>query len=116
MKRLALLMVVALTSCAPVLSNLQHDPATLTRQGEDVVFTNPADTTAEGVTVFLAGATSVTGAQCGPVRSGTGCIVGDVPAHKSYRLHAPGAAVTGNSLHYRPDSNRPVLTELTQGD
>lgn len=114
MKRLLILSVLALSSCAPLLSAVQGDDATLTRDTGSVVFT-AGKTNAEDVAVYLSGpglTVSGEGVACKVVSSGIGCALGTVPAGKRFRLIVNASPKSGNASFYRPGSARPVLTPL----
>ena len=112
MKRLALLVCLSLASCAPILSTIQQDDATLIRGGGVVVFT-AGGTLAQDVAVYVAGVgLTVTGPSCRLMGNGVGCKLGDVPANTPARISVTGSVISGSATYYRVGSNRPYIATL----
>jgi hypothetical protein len=108
---LALSSCMTLSSCAPLLSALQGDDATLIRAGGVVTFT-AGSTLAQDVGVYLTGAAlNVSTPGCHVVGNGVGCKLGDVPPNHPVTLSISGT-VTGSATYYRPGSDRPFITTL----
>ena len=111
MKRI-LLLALALSSCAPILSTLQSDDATLTRGGGVIVF-SAGKTDAQDVAVYLAGTgLNIPGADCAPVGNGVGCKLGTVKAYAPITLTPTGTVLSGSATYYRPGNNRPYIAPL----
>jgi len=112
-KMLIILVAGFLASCAPILSAVQGEPATLTTDGATVLLSNPAATVAEDAVVTLFGPVTVVGAKCTPYSKSWICPVGDVPSGKGYRLSITGTLKNASATFYRAGSgDRPVYIQL----
>ena len=116
MKRLLLLCVLPLlAACAPILAAVQGDTGTFTRDGVAVLLTNPAGGGQMlDASVRLEGPGLVMPAPCA-VRAVTvyGCVLGDVPEGKAYRLTPSAGVIKRGSATYYPDGGaRFIFLEL----
>ena len=114
-KLLFLFPLLVLASCAPILSAVQGDTGTFTRDGASVVLTNPAGGGKMlDAAVRVEGLGLVMGAPCALRAVNVyGCVLGDVPDGKSYRLTPTAGLISKASATYYPDAGvRFIYLEL----
>lgn len=114
MIRLALACLLTLTACAPALQLAQGERASLTRDGQSILLSNPGPDTAESPALLIVGAVSGLPDVCRPRSPGVwGCALPDVPAGQRYRLAYSGTVNAGSVTFYRASAGvRPVYLEL----
>ncbi|ULH15546.1 hypothetical protein MF271_16800 [Deinococcus sp. KNUC1210] len=114
MKKLLLILpLLALASCAPLLSTVQGTAATLSTDGTSVLFSNPGPQAAEDVSVVLYGPVTVTGVTCIPFSRSWICPINDVPVGKAFRLQFTGNLNNASASFYTASSgNRPLYVQL----
>lgn len=112
MRRLALLGVLALASCAPVLRTVQGTPVSVEVKAGAVVFHNPGTETAQDVSVALLGPSEVRGGDCEQVSRGWSCSLGDVAGGHDFTLSTVGPVNNWSATYYTESSgNRPVYLQ-----
>jgi hypothetical protein len=112
-KSLILLTAALLASCAPLLSKVQSEPATLSTDGTAVLFNNPATDTAQNVSVALYGPVTVTGDGCHTYSKSWICAISSVPGGKAYRLQITGMLNNASASFYRAGGGgRPIYIQL----
>lgn len=114
MIRLALACLLTLTACAPALQAVQGERASLARDGQSIVLSNPGPDTAESPALLIVGAVTGLPDVCRPRSAGVwGCALPDVPAGKLYRVAYAGTVSGGSATFYRASAGvRPVYLEL----
>lgn len=137
MKKLLILPVFLLASCAPILSAVsprlilsalpaalqyaQGEKALLTDTSAGLTLTNGDSTALEGASVTLDGVSTVTaqGADCRPAGShSTACSIGSIPGTVygkaySFVIKYTGALKGASAAFYRASSgNRPIFIQL----
>jgi hypothetical protein len=118
MHKIALGLILLLTSCAPVIaafnifaSDGNKAGLRLKGNGDGAVVTFEAgEQLAQQVGLYIGGmGLKVEDSKCKPVNNGIGCDLGNIEAGKNYAVTVTGSKLSANATYYRAGSDRPFL-------
>ncbi|CAM4435893.1 hypothetical protein [Deinococcus marmoris] len=114
MKKLLILPLLLLASCAPILQTVQQESASLADVGGAIIFANPGPETAKAPELLLAGTIETTDPNCVKRASGRlGCNLPDTVAGQQYRLIYTGKLSSASVSFYKASKgDRPIYLRL----
>ncbi|GGR11272.1 hypothetical protein [Deinococcus ruber] len=125
MKKLLLLSLIALASCAPALQTVQQEQGSLVQVGPSILLKNPGpgpmtgdpSRVGDGPNIAVFGSADLSlDAPCYLRKVGTwACPVTDVPENQQYRVNIMTGSVSGASVtFYRAGRSLPIYLELSR--